>query len=167
METKTRVIIADDHRLVRLGFRRLLEDAPDLMLVGEADDGEQAVRQSEALSPDVVVMDCAMPGLSGIDATRRILERAPRVAVLMLSMHAEHTLVRQALRAGARGYILKSALDLDLAAAVRRAASGETFKNVFKSIYSMDLETFEIGFRAYAVMGKTTAQDNVIQSYAK
>jgi DNA-binding NarL/FixJ family response regulator len=119
------VLLADDHTLVRRGFRRLLEDDPDIRVVGEAGDGDEAVRLAASLRPNVVVMDCAMPGKSGLAATRRILAADPAVAVLMLSMHAEETLVRQALDAGARGYILKNALDLDLASAVRRVSAGE------------------------------------------
>ena len=126
MSDKITVLLADDHSLVRRGFRRILEDDPSIVVVGEASDGEEAVRLAEELQPRVIVMDCAMPGTSGLIATRRILERAPGVAILMLSMHAEETLVRQAMEAGARGYILKSALDLDLAAAVNRIAAGET-----------------------------------------
>jgi DNA-binding NarL/FixJ family response regulator len=123
---KITVLLADDHSLVRRGFRRILEDDSSIVVVGEANDGEEAIRLADVLKPRVVVMDCAMPGLSGLAATRRILEQSPDVAILMLSMHAEDTLVGQALDAGARGYILKSALDLDLAAAVKRVAAGET-----------------------------------------
>ena len=126
MPTKITVLLADDHALVRRGFRRLLEDDATIEVVGEASDGDEAIKLAESLAPQVVVMDCAMPGTSGLVATRRILERAPKTAVLMLSMHSEATLVRQAMDAGARGYVLKDALDLDLAAAVKRAASGET-----------------------------------------
>ena len=120
------VLLADDHHLVRRGFRRLIEDDPQLRVVGEASDGDEAVRMALELEPHVVVMDCAMPGTSGLVATRKILEVRPQMAILMLSMHAEQTLVTQALAAGARGYILKSALDLDLASAVKRVAAGET-----------------------------------------
>ena len=120
------VLLADDHSLVRRGFRRLLEDDPSIVVVGEASDGSEAVELAGRLRPHVVVMDCAMPKTSGLDATRQILAQAPHVAVLMLSMHSEGTLVRQALAAGARGYILKSAIDLDLVAAVKRVAGGET-----------------------------------------
>jgi DNA-binding NarL/FixJ family response regulator len=120
------VLLVDDHNLVRRGFRRLLEDDPQITVVGEASSGDEAIQMAESLHPSVVVMDCAMPGANGLAATRAILERSPDVAVLMLSMHAEDTLVRQALAAGARGYVLKNALDLDLAAAVRRVAAGET-----------------------------------------
>lgn len=120
------VLLADDHHLVRRGFRRMIEDDPDLSVVGEASDGDEAVRLAAELHPRVVVMDCAMPRTSGLVATKRILATMPDIAILILSMHAEQTLVTQAMSAGARGYILKSALDLDLAAAVKRVAAGET-----------------------------------------
>jgi DNA-binding NarL/FixJ family response regulator len=120
------VLLVDDHALVRRGFQRLLEDDPSIAVVGEAGNGEEAVRMVEALKPDVVVMDAAMPGIGGLAATRAILARDPTAKILMLSMHSEETLVRQALESGARGYILKNALDLDLAAAVARIAAGET-----------------------------------------
>jgi DNA-binding NarL/FixJ family response regulator len=125
MPDKITVLLVDDHSLVRRGFRRILEDAPDISVVGEAGDGDDAVRQADQLRPQLVVMDCAMPGTSGLVATKRILEKHPDTAVLMLSMHSEDTLVRQALEAGARGYILKSAVDLELVSAIRRVAAGE------------------------------------------
>jgi DNA-binding NarL/FixJ family response regulator len=120
------VLLADDHALVRRGFRRLLEDDPEIVVVGEASDGDEAVRLAAELKPLVVVMDCAMPRSNGLAATRRILSDAPDTAIVMLSMHAEETFIRQALDLGARGYLLKNALDLDLAAAVKAAAAGET-----------------------------------------
>lgn len=126
MTDKITVLLADDHTLVRRGFRRLLEDDPDIIVVGEASDGDEAIRLADELKPRVVMMDCAMPGTNGLNATRRILGRRPDALILMLSMHSEETLVRQALDAGARGYILKDALDLDLAGAVKRAVAGET-----------------------------------------
>jgi DNA-binding NarL/FixJ family response regulator len=123
---KITVLLADDHALVRRGFRRLLEDDPSIAVVGEASDGDEAIRLAVELEPKVIVMDCAMPGTNGLAATRRILQRTPDAAIVMLSMHSEQTFVRQALDAGARGYILKNALDLDLAAVVKAAAAGET-----------------------------------------
>ena len=126
MADKITVVLVDDHALVRRGFRRLLEDDPAIVVVGEASDGDEAVRLATSLKPRVVVMDCAMPGTSGLSATRTILGRDPDIAILLLSMHSEATLVRQALEAGARGYVLKDALDLDLAGAVKRTAAGET-----------------------------------------
>ena len=125
MPNKISVLLVDDHSLVRRGFRRILEDEPDIAVVGEAGDGEEAIRLSEKLRPRVILMDCALPGMSGLDATRRILEKLPDTIVLMLSMHPEETLVRQALDAGARGYMLKNAIDLELGTAIRKVVAGE------------------------------------------
>ena len=126
MEKKITVLLVDDHGLVRRGFRRMLEDEPDMDVIGEAGDGEEAVKLAKELQPQVVVMDCALPGMNGLQATRGILEDSPNTAVLMLSMHTENTWVRQAIDAGAKGYILKNALELDLSAAIRKVAAGET-----------------------------------------
>jgi len=126
MSDRITVLLADDHALVRRGFRRMLEDDPAIEVVGEASNGDEAIRLYEELKPKVVVMDAAMPGTGGLAATRTILASAPGATVLMLSMHSEETLVRQAMAAGARGYILKNAVDLDLANAIKRAAAGET-----------------------------------------
>ena len=126
MTDRITVLLADDHALVRRGFRRILEDDPEIAVLGEASNGEEAIRLFGELKPKVVVMDAAMPGTGGLAATRTILQSTPDATVLMLSMHSEETLVRQAMAAGARGYILKNAVDLDLAAAVKRAAAGET-----------------------------------------
>ena len=126
MPDKISVLLVDDHSLVRRGFRRILEDEPDIEVTGEAGDGAEAVRLAKELQPKVVVMDCAMPNMNGLQATRRILEQQPQTLVLMLSMHPEETLVRQALDAGARGYVLKNAVDLELGAAIRRVVAGET-----------------------------------------
>ena len=125
MAAKIKVLLVDDHSLVRRGFRRMLEDEADIVVVGEASNGDEAVRLARELVPQVIVMDCALPGTGGLAATRKILETAPPKAILMLSMHSEDTLVRQALDAGARGYILKNAVDLELATAIRRVAAGE------------------------------------------
>ena len=126
MPDKISVLLVDDHSLVRRGFRRILEDEPDIAVTGEAGDGAEAVRLAHELKPNVVVMDCAMPNMNGLLATRKILEQQPQTLVLMLSMHPEETLVRQALDAGARGYVLKNAVDLELGAAIRRVVAGET-----------------------------------------
>src|SRR5271154_3625786 len=125
MPNKISVLLVDDHSLVRRGFRRILEDERDIEVVGEASDGAEAVRLAEQLRPQLIVMDCALPGMSGLDATRRILNKFPEIAILMLSMHSEDTWVHQALDAGARGYILKSAVDMELVTAIRRVAAGE------------------------------------------
>lgn len=125
MSEKISVLLVDDHALVRRGFRRMLEDEEDIVVKGEASDGEEAVRLAQQLQPKVIVMDCALPGISGLVATRKILEHNPKAAVLMLSMHSEDTWVRQALESGARGYMLKNAVDLELVTAIRRVAAGE------------------------------------------
>jgi DNA-binding NarL/FixJ family response regulator len=125
-EQRISVLLVDDHSLVRRGFRRLLEDEPDIQVVGEASDGEEAIKLARLLKPQVIVMDCALPGINGLQATRKILQFAPETLVLMLSMHTEDTWVRQALDAGARGYVLKNAMDLELGSAIRRIVKGET-----------------------------------------
>jgi DNA-binding NarL/FixJ family response regulator len=126
MAEQIRVLLVDDHSLVRRGFRRMLEDEPDITVVAEAGDGEEAIKLARKLKPQVVVMDCALPEMNGLDATRQILWDLPETAVLMLSMHSESTWVRQAIDAGAKGYILKNAMNLELGSAVRRVAAGET-----------------------------------------
>jgi DNA-binding NarL/FixJ family response regulator len=126
MGNKLKVLLVDDHALVRRGFRRMLEDEPTFQVVGEASDGLEAVESAEKLQPDVIVMDCALPQVNGIEASRRILASQPQTAILMLSMHSEDTLIRQALEAGAKGYVLKNAMDLDLVSAIKKVAEGKT-----------------------------------------
>ena len=124
---KITILLADDHSMVRQGFRRILESQPDMEIVGEAGNGREAVEQAVLLTPDVVVMDVAMPELNGIEATRRLMESTPRTRVLALSMHKDAVYVREILRAGARGYLLKDAVDVDFLAAVRAIARGEGY----------------------------------------
>jgi len=124
---KTTILLADDHSVVRQGFRRILESQPDMEIVGEAGNGREAIERATALTPDVVVMDVAMPELNGIEATRRLMDASPRTRVLALSMHKDAVYVREILRAGARGYLLKDAIDADLLAAVRAIARGEGY----------------------------------------
>jgi DNA-binding NarL/FixJ family response regulator len=126
MSDKIRVLLVDDHALVRRGFRRMLDDDETLEVVGEASNGAEAVQLAEKLHPQVIVMDCQLPELTGVAATRIILRSHPETAILMLSMHSEDTLVRQALDAGARGYVLKNANDLDLASAIKNVAAGKS-----------------------------------------
>jgi DNA-binding NarL/FixJ family response regulator len=118
------VLVVDDHALVRRGFRRMLEDDPGIRVVGEASDGHDAVEAAATLRPSVVVMDFALPSMNGAVATRQILKANPETAVLILSMHSEPAYVRTCLEAGARGYLLKNAMDLELVAAVKQVASG-------------------------------------------
>jgi DNA-binding NarL/FixJ family response regulator len=124
MTSEIRVLLADDHSLVRKGFRRLLEDEQGIKVVGEACDGVQAVDQARSLRPDVIVMDMAMPGLNGNQATIEILKFLPGVGVVILSMYEEANYVRNAMKAGARGYLLKNASEVDLAAAIKNVARG-------------------------------------------
>lgn len=126
MSDKISVLLVDDHALVRRGFRRMLDDDETLEVVGEASNGAEAVRLAKQLHPQVIVMDCQLPELTGVAATRIILRSHPDTAILMLSMHSEDTLVRQALDAGARGYVLKNANDLDLASAIKNVAAGKS-----------------------------------------
>jgi DNA-binding NarL/FixJ family response regulator len=122
---KITVLLVDDHVLVRRGFRRLLEDEAGITVVGEASDGMEAVKMARALKPKVILMDWAMPNLNGLLATRGILHAHPEAAILILSMHSEATLLHQAIEAGVRGFILKNAVELDLASAITRVAAGE------------------------------------------
>ena len=124
---KTRILLADDHAVVRQGFRMILAAQPNLEIVAEASNGREAVEMAERLQPDVVVMDVTMPQLNGIEATRRLAQLAPRARVLALSMHKDSVYVREILRAGARGYLLKDALDKDLIAAVEAVARGDGY----------------------------------------
>ena len=122
-----RVLLADDHAMVRKGFRLILEAQPDMEIAGEAGNGREAVELAEKLHPDVVVMDVAMPELNGIEATRRLASSSPHTRVLALSMHKDSVYVREILRAGARGYLLKDSIDTDLISAVRAVAKGDGY----------------------------------------
>jgi len=122
-----RVVIADDHHLVRQGIRALLEKAGDIEVVGEAADGQEALDLVERLLPDVLVLDIAMPHLNGVEAVGRLRSLGVKTRALILSMYADDTLVRQALRNGAKGYLLKRAVSDELLLAVRAVGRGETF----------------------------------------
>ncbi len=122
-----KILLADDHALVRQGLRFILEAQDDMEIVGQAGNGNEAVEMAEKLKPDVVIMDVAMPGLNGVEATRRLSGSLPRTRVLALSMHKDSVYVREILRAGARGYLLKDSGDADLVAAVRAVAKGEGY----------------------------------------
>lgn len=127
MTDTIRVVLVDDHAIVRTGLRMLFQTEPDIAIVGEADGGEAAIAAVTALKPDVVVMDIAMPGMSGIEATRRIKAVSPETAVLALTMHEEEPYFFQMLEAGASGYVPKRAAADDLVSAVRVVAQGQVF----------------------------------------
>ncbi len=124
---RIRILLADDHAVVRQGFKMILDAQADMEIVGEAANGRQAVDLAEQLRPDVVVMDVSMPELNGIEATRRLASSLPHARVIALSMHKDSVYVREILRAGARGYLLKDSGAADLVAAIRAVASGESY----------------------------------------
>ncbi len=165
MEKKITVLLVDDHSLVRRGFRRMLEDESDMEVVGEAGNGEDSIKLAIELHPEVVVMDCALPGMNGLEATRKIIEGSPNTSVLMLSMHTESTWVRQAIEAGAKGYVLKNAMDLELGAAIRKVAAGETVfdpqveqKSMLKGERSAALTQRELEVLQMIVDGKSNKE---------
>jgi DNA-binding NarL/FixJ family response regulator len=125
MSGQITVLLVDDHTLVRKGFRRMIEDDPEIWIVGEASDGKQAVALAQQLKPQVIVMDMAMPGMDGVQATREILRHLPKTAILILSMYAQENYVHNAFDAGALGYILKNATDIDLPASIKDVAAGK------------------------------------------
>ena len=124
---RIRILLADDHAVVRQGFKMILAAQSDMEIVGEAANGREAVELAQQLSPDVVVMDVSMPELNGIEATRRLASSVPHARVVALSMHKDSVYVREILRAGARGYLLKDSGAADLVAAIRAVASGESY----------------------------------------
>jgi DNA-binding NarL/FixJ family response regulator len=165
MEKKITVLLVDDHSLVRRGFRRMLEDESDMEVVGEAGNGEDSIKLARELHPQVVVMDCALPGMNGLEATRHIIQDSPATSVLMLSMHTESTWVRQAIEAGAKGYVLKNAMDLELGAAIRKVAAGETVfdpqveqRSVLKGERSAALTQRELEVLQMIVDGKSNKE---------
>jgi two-component system response regulator NreC len=122
-----RILLADDHVVMRRGLRLLLETQPEFLVVGEASDGRQAIEQGQALKPDVAVLDIAMPNLNGAEAAQRINEMLPNMAIIILSMHSDESYVLRALRAGAKGYLLKDSAEGDLIEAIRTVSQGKTF----------------------------------------
>ncbi len=127
MKRKIRIILADDHKLVRQGFRLILMSQDDMDVVGETGNGREAVDLAKSLNPDVIVMDVTMPEMNGIEATRRIREISPHIRVLALSVHRDSVYVREIIRAGAEGYLLKESADTDLLAAIRAVAQGNSY----------------------------------------
>lgn len=122
-----RILLADDHTIMRNGLRLLLERQSDFTVVGEASNGREAVELADLKSPDIIIMDVAMPMMNGIEATARITAASPKIAVIILSMHSDESYVLRALKAGARGYLLKDSAEGDLIAAVHAVAANKAF----------------------------------------
>jgi DNA-binding NarL/FixJ family response regulator len=122
-----RILLGDDHTLLRHGLRKILEEQPGWEVVAEASDGREAVRLATLTQPNIAILDIGMPGLNGIEATRQIVRRLPTTQILILSMHAEEAYIIQALQAGARGYLLKDSADTELIRAVTAVAAGKSF----------------------------------------
>jgi DNA-binding NarL/FixJ family response regulator len=125
-DTKT-IVIAEDHTILRAGLKALLTSNPDFQVIGEADNGKDAIRRTVELKPDLVIMDLSMPGLNGMDAVREIKERMPEVKTLVLTVHNEEEYVLASLKAGANGYVLKDATQNELMVAAERVLEGKTY----------------------------------------
>jgi len=166
---KTKVVIADDHAIVREGVRMILAKEKDIEVVGEADDGSQALHLVETLKPNVVIMDISMPGMGGIEATQALKARHPEVAVLALTMHEDESYVFQLLRAGASGYVLKRAAAQDLVQAVRAAAKGEAFlyPSVARKVVEDYLKRVQAGEERERYDGLTEREKEILTHIAQ
>ena len=155
--TKIRIVIADDHVVLRSGLRRLLNEQPDIEVIGEANDGNEAIARTEELTPDVLLLDITMPNLGGIDVIRIVKARIPKVAILVLTMHEDEGYFIEALKAGASGYVPKKAADTELIAAIRAVNRGEVF------IYSSFAKTMV----TQMLHGKSSYQEEAIDRYER
>ena len=164
-----RILLADDHTVMRNGLRLLLERQPNLKVVGEASDGREAVEMAAAQAPDVVVMDIAMPHLNGVEAARQIASRSPHTAIAILSMHSDESYVIRSLKAGARAYLLKDSAEADLIAAIHAITEGKSFfspavRSLLKEDYMRQLA--EVGADdSYELL--TTREREVLQLVAE
>jgi two-component system, NarL family, response regulator NreC len=166
---KIRVLLADDHAIVREGVKRILTAEPDLEVVGEAEDGLQAVEQAKKLKPDVAVLDISMPGINGIEATKQIKAALPNVQTLALTMHSDDSYVFQLLKAGASGYVLKRAAATDLVQAIRVARRGEAFlyPSVAKAVVADYLKRLETGEGRETYDGLTDREKEILTLVAE
>jgi DNA-binding NarL/FixJ family response regulator len=151
-----RILLVDDHAILREGLRALLSYYPDVEVVGEAEDGAQAIERVERLNPDIIIMDIAMPGMNGLEATQRIHQQYPDARVLILTQYEDQPYVLPLLRAGASGYVLKRALGADLINAVRAVARGESF--LYPSVTTTVLEQLRKPEQAFKEDDKTLTQ---------
>jgi len=166
---KVRILVVDDHAIVREGVRMILAKENDLEVVGEAGDGQQALDLTELLRPDVIIMDISMPGMGGIEATQTVRAKHPEVQVLALTMHEDESYVFQLLRAGAAGYVLKRAAAQDLVQAVRAAAKGEAFlyPSVARKVVEDYLRRVETGEERERYDGLTTREKEILTLIAQ
>lgn len=158
MET-VRILIADDHTLFRDGVRALLQSIPDFQVVGEAATGEQVIKQASASQPDVILMDLQMPGVKGIEATRRIVQTSPHIGILVVTMFQDDDSVFAAMRAGARGYILKGADQDEMVRAIRAAANGEA---LFAPEIAKRLMSFFAGYKSPEIFPELTEREREV-----
>lgn len=166
---KIRVLLADDHAIVRQGVKLILTAEPDIEVIGEAEDGLQAVDLARQLKPDVAVLDISMPGINGIEATRQIKASVPGAAILALTMHADDSYVFQLLKAGGSGYVLKNAAATDLVQAVRAARRGEAFlyPSVAKAVVADYLKRLEAGEGRETYDGLTQREKEILTLVAE
>ena len=169
MTRKIWVLLADDHAIVREGVKRILMAEPDLEVVGEAEDGVQAVEQAKQLKPDVAVLDISMPRMNGIEATKQIKAALPDIHTLALTMHADDSYVFQLLKAGASGYVLKRAAATDLVQAIRAARRGEAFlyPSVAKAVVADYLKRVEAGEGRETYDGLTDREKEILTFVAE
>jgi len=165
---KIRVLIADDHTIVRAGIKALLEKQPDIEIVGETSEGRETVRQVEILQPDIVLMDIAMPGMNGLEATAIITKNFPQVRVLALTMHDEEEYFYEVIRAGAMGYVLKDAAPTELVSAIRALGEGKAFltPRVTRILVNDYLKRVESGEKVAAYDGLTEREREVLKLIA-
>lgn len=166
---KIKVLLADDHAIVREGVKMILAREPDFEVVGEAQDGRQALELVERMKPNVVVMDISMPGMGGIEATQQVKEGHPGVNVIALTMHEDESYVFKLLRAGASGYVLKRAAAQDLVQAVRAAAKGEAFlyPSVARKVVEDYLKRVEAGEERERYDGLTEREKEILTHIAE
>ena len=162
---RVRILLVDDHAMVRAGFRSLLEKMPEVEVVGEAANGREAIREVAALRPDLVLMDVVMPELNGLDATARIVAAHPSIRVILVTMNASEEYVRQGLRAGASGYLLKESTPEELAQAIRAVSAGGTYLN--SSVAHHVVAGLQGGGGASSLERLTSRQREVLQLVAE
>ncbi len=161
---KIKVLLAEDHTIVRKGLHSLLEKEIGIEVVGEAEDGREAVRKAEKLQPDVVVMDIAMPGLNGLEATRQIKKRFPEMKIIILTVHANEEYVLQTLRAGASGYLVKKAAPADLIEAIQAVYKGDSFlsPSISKTVIDEYIRQTETKSERDIIYGKLTTREREV-----